>query len=95
VAAAQVEEVLLRIPEVFRSDEFLSWTISVSIACPSQAELAEGSFLFSFHKTVPQPDRISLEGLIIRLNREILQNRPSLKAKPIPSPVPLTRNVNN
>lgn len=31
-------------------------------------ELAEGSFLFSFHKTVPQAERISLEGLIIRLN---------------------------
>jgi curved DNA-binding protein CbpA len=31
-------------------------------------ELAEGSFLFSFHKTVPPADRISLEGLIIRLN---------------------------
>jgi hypothetical protein len=31
-------------------------------------ELLEGSYLFSFHRTVPQQDRISLEGLIIRLN---------------------------
>jgi hypothetical protein len=31
-------------------------------------ELAEGSFLFSYHKTVPRSDRINLEGLIIRLH---------------------------
>ncbi|MBI5584571.1 MAG: J domain-containing protein [Deltaproteobacteria bacterium] len=31
-------------------------------------DLVEGSFLFSFHKTIPQPGRINLEGLIIRLN---------------------------
>jgi curved DNA-binding protein CbpA len=31
-------------------------------------ELQEGSYLFSIHRTVPQQDRISLEGLIIRLN---------------------------
>ena len=31
-------------------------------------ELVEGSYLFSFHRTVPHFDRISLEGLIIRLN---------------------------
>jgi curved DNA-binding protein CbpA len=31
-------------------------------------ELTEGSFLFSFHKITPQPSRISLEGLIIRLS---------------------------
>jgi hypothetical protein len=31
-------------------------------------ELVEGSYLFSFHRTIPQFDRISLEGLIIRLN---------------------------
>jgi hypothetical protein len=31
-------------------------------------ELSEGSYLFSFHRTVPRQDRISLEGVIIRLN---------------------------
>ncbi len=31
-------------------------------------ELVEGSYLFSFHRTDPLFNRISLEGLIIRLN---------------------------
>ena len=31
-------------------------------------ELLEGSYLFSIHRTVPQQDRICLEGLIIRVN---------------------------